>query len=159
MVNLADYSIFQVGYSEAVSIWQLERRIGQQLLLWSAGSILLGLALWTFGDAFWRGFGLQCGIWGLIDAIIAGFGLWTLKRKRRSAADSLAEAPKLKRLLLINAGLDIIYVLIGVGILILGTTEFAYGNGWGVIVQAAFLLFFDAWHGLVSVHRLETPNE
>jgi hypothetical protein len=62
------------------------------------------------------------------------------------------EALKLRRLLWINAGLDVIYIVGGVGLaLTLGTRNTRwYGHGVGIIVQGAFLLVFDLVHAQLT---------
>ena len=130
--------------------WKLQRRISRHLLLWSALS-LVGGTLLLLGPPFWRGVGVQALVWGLIDAAIALFGLLSLQRKqRRPGADEPEtlerEARRLHRLLLINAGLDVLYVIAGIVVLSSFTTDFARGNGVGIIVQGGFLLLFDAFY-------------
>lgn len=133
-----------------MTIWQLERRISRQLLPWSALSVTGG-ALLFFAAPFWRGVGVQALVWGVIDAAIALFGLMSLRRKQQrpdaNKPEALErEAHNLHRLLLINAGLDVLYIVGGVVVLNSFTTDFARGNGVGIIVQGAFLLLFDTFY-------------
>jgi len=135
-----------------VTIWKLQGRISRHLLIWSALSVAAGVAL-LFAAPFWRGVGVQALVWGVIDAAIAGFGLLTLRRKRNrpdaGRPDVLAkETRNLRRLLLINAGLDVLYIVAGGVVLYAFTTEFARGNGVGIIVQGGFLLLFDTFYAL-----------
>ncbi len=130
--------------------WSLQQRISRHLLVWSALSSVGG-ALLLFGTPFWRGVGLQGLVWGAIDAAIAGFGLASLRRKRaRPDADAPAvlakEARNLRRLLLVNAGLDVLYVVGGIVVLTQLPTPFARGNGVGIVVQGAFLLLLDTFY-------------
>ena len=130
--------------------WTLQQRISRHLLIWSALSVLIGTLL-LFGTPFWRGVGLQGLVWGVIDAAIAGFGLLSLRRKRaRPDADAPAtlakETRNLRRLLLMNAGLDVLYVVGGTVVLTQFATAFARGNGVGIIIQGAFLLLFDTFY-------------
>ncbi|MDZ7702966.1 MAG: hypothetical protein U5L04_00600 [Trueperaceae bacterium] len=151
-----------MAYSDAPApVWRLEATIGRQLAVWSALSLIAGVLLWSVGD-FWRGFALQALVWGGIDMAIAVFGQRSLRRKRRqdpvATARHAGEPKVLRRLLWINAGLDVLYVTAGVLVLVfLGDDAFARGNGWGVIVQGGFLLGFDAWHGQ-QAHRLVTAS-
>jgi esterase/lipase len=137
------------------TIWDLQAALTRRLLRWSAASIVAGAVLLLLpGNPFWRGFGIQALAWGAIDAAIALFG-WRAARRRRSAQpDPLApdivdrEANKLRRLLWINTGLDVLYVAGGLAlVLTLGATN-AYwrGHGWGIVVQGAFLFAFDLLH-------------
>ena len=135
-----------------MTVWKLQRRISHQLLVWSALSIVVG-ALLLFAAPFWRGVGVQALVWGAIDAAIAGFGLLTLRRKlKRPDADRpdmlLKETRNLRRLLLVNAGLDVLYIVAGVVVVSTFATGFARGNGVGIIVQGGFLLLFDTFYAL-----------
>ena len=133
-----------------MTIWKLQGRISHQLLVWSALSITAGVLL-LFAIPFWRGVGVQALVWGVIDAAIAGSGLLALRRKlKRLDADlpevMLKETHNLRRLLLINAGLDVLYIVAGVVVLYTFATDFARGNGVGIIVQGGFLLLFDTFY-------------
>lgn len=79
------------------------------LLLWgllSLGAALLGL--WWAQHPFWRGFFFMNGAWGLADGAL---GLYALGR----------EAPgNLREILLLNAGLDVLYLLGGTLLLLRG---------------------------------------
>lgn len=141
-------------------IWSLQARISRHLLSWSALSIVGGVVL-LFLAPFWRGVGVQALVWGAIDAAIAGFGLRQLRRKQARPEAGVPEnltreARSLHRTLLINAGLDVLYIIGGV-VLTNFATEFARGNGVGIIVQGAFLLFFDAFYAF-RVQRLEVSR-
>lgn len=132
------------------AIWQL--RIGRQLLAWGGLNLALGLGLW-WGSPLWQGIGLQSVVWGAINILIALWGRRSLQRKLPSLSDPAVaqrETARLRRLLLINSGLDVLYVLAGVAVILtLGTDDdFALGNGWGVVIQGGFLLIFDLWHAL-----------
>lgn len=142
-----------------MTIWSLQARISRHLLVWSALSIIGG-SLLLFLAPFWRGVGVQGLVWGAIDAAIAGFGLASLRRKRRrpdanTSETLLREARSLRRTLLINAGLDVLYVVGGVIVLTNLTTEFARGNSVGIIVQGGFLLVFDTFYAFRV--QQETP--
>jgi hypothetical protein len=62
------------------------------------------------------------------------------------------EARNLRRILLINTGLDVLYVTGGIALaLTLGADNpFWRGNGWGVVVQGGFLFAFDLFHALCA---------
>lgn len=140
-----------------MTVWELQSRISRHLLIWSAFSIVGGALLMFFAAPFWRSVGLQGLVWGVIDAAIAGFGLRSLRRKlNRSDANRpavlLKEARNLRRLLLINAGLDMLYVVGGVVVLTRFDTDFARGNGVGITVQGGFLLLFDTFYAYRVQH-------
>ncbi len=138
-------------------IWQYQTRISTQLFGWSALSVFGGLGmLLLLSDPFLQGVGLQGVVWGVIDAGIAFFSQLGMRRKLadmdapNSAGVQREEARRLRRLLYINAGLDVLYVVVGVGIILTFGTEsaFARGNGVGVVIQGTFLLLFDLVHGV-----------
>lgn len=137
-------------------IWHYQTRISTQLFGWSAFNVFGGAALLLLlANPFWQGVGLQSVVWGVIDAGIAFFGQLGMRRKLartpnpEDAELQLGEAQRLRRLLFINAGLDLLYVAVGAGLLLTFGTEsaFAQGNGVGIAVQGAFLLLFDLVHG------------
>ncbi len=137
-------------------IWQYQTLISTQLFGWSALSVFGGLGmLLLLDDPFWRGIGLQGVVWGVIDAGIAFFGQLGMRRKLARTVEpdafrvQLEEARRLRRLLYINAGLDVLYIAAGVGLVMtLGVDDaFVRGNGVGVVIQGAFLLLFDLAHG------------
>lgn len=147
--------------------WTHARVVGRQLALWSVLSVgagLLGLALHMAGvwpEGWTRvlfAFGVQCLVWGVIDGVIAGFGARDLRRRLAAgeAADPAATAAfgaRLLRLLRLNAGLDVLYVIVGVSLIAFWRTPDGLGHGLGVLVQGGFLLAFDAWHGFAWVPR------
>ncbi len=137
------------------TIWQTQQNITRQLLIWSGLSIAAGLGLQRAGD-FWRGLGAQAIGWGAIDALIAGFGQHSARRKQAALSDPLAqdvvigETRNLRRLLWINTALDVGYVISG---LLLArskgqTSRTWRGHGWGIVIQGGFLFFFDLIHAL-----------
>ncbi len=141
------------------SIWSLQNQIGRRLLGWSVLSVTAGILLLILEPPFWQGVGLQGVVWGIIDAGIALFGLYTLRRKRSRPEANTPEALRLEsrnlyRLLLVNTGLDVLYVVTGILILTSFDTAFGRGNGVGIVVQGGFLLLFDAFYTL----RVKKPR-
>ena len=136
-------------------IWDFQRILSLRLLSWGGLSILAGAA-WLLGtEPTWRGFGLQALAWGAIDALIAAFGLRGLESKLTAPLD-LAEAARragwLRHVLMVNAGLDVLYILGGAW-LSANPDPYNAGMGWGILVQGAFLLLFD------SLHAWQVPAE
>jgi carboxylesterase len=142
-----------------IDIWKFQISLSRRLLIWAAGSTLAGLALVVFTAGFWDGFGIQALAWGVIDGLIAGFGIWMSRRRRRSLPDlddpklmeagvRLSESRKLRRTLWINTGLDLLYIAGGITLAAtLGRGNPAWrGHGWGIILQGTFLFFFDLIH-------------
>ena len=149
----------------ALDAWRHAARVSAHLGWWALASVLVGTTLLltperTFGAlapiAF--GFGLQSLIWGAIDGVIALSGALDLRRRRaagepRDAAATRAFGRRLRRLLRLNAALDVVYVAVGLTLLALWRTPEGLGHGLGVVVQGGFLLVFDAWHGWRVPHQ------
>lgn len=133
------------------NFYRYQRRTGGALLAWGLGNMLLGpLALFS-RDAFWRQFGLQAFAWGAIDAALAFFGRRSAARKAEryaaaelDAATAHQDAAQFRRILLVNAGLDVLYIGSG------AWTAWAFrdrpdrrGIGLGIVFQGLFLLVYD----------------
>lgn len=133
-------------------IWEFSDLVGRRLVLWAAVSVLAGLPLVAFGDPFWRGVGTQALVWGAIDGLIGLVGIRGAARDRRAGRGDpdapLRAARKLRRLLLLNGGLDVLYVAGGLALatVVADGDPFTAGSGWGVVVQGGFLLVFDLLH-------------
>lgn len=150
----------------------MHRRLGTRLLLWGLGSVLVGIPVVLSGSAFWRGFGIQAAAWGAIDAFIALYALLRARHLSGLEPNEVREvraALKLRRILLINGALDVLYVTAGLAVVlwargaggadapgVLGAKSsvgaggagagVAAGTGFGILVQGLFLLFFDFYH-------------
>ena len=78
------------------------------------------------------------------------------RRRKRQARDPddralvLGETSKLSRLLWLNAGLDILYMMGGLALAQTRGRKSGYwrGHGLGIIVQGGFLFIFDLWHAV-----------
>jgi hypothetical protein len=114
------------------------RTVSTRLLLWSLpwmGASIIGLTLTS--DPAARGWWLMNGVWGFINSAIAMVGFLTPE----------PELESLRNLLLINAGIDVLYIAGGV-FLLTRPDPMWQGAGWGVVLQGTFLLVFDLWQGL-----------
>jgi hypothetical protein len=144
----------------SANIWGFQQTLTRRLFIWSGLSIIVGLGLLGL-DSFWRGFGIQALAWGLIDAAIAFFGGLTARRRYAALPDPLApvcvrnESQKLRRLLWVNAGLDVGYMAGGLALaLTLGANDPAWqGHGWGIVAQGGFLFLFDLYHAWIIRER------
>jgi hypothetical protein len=117
----------------------VEQDLTRVLAAWSAASLLVGAALAV--PARTRGFGRRTAAWGAVDGAIALVGVL----RRRQAGPT---APAwLRRVLLVNVGLDVGYP--GVGAALCRRSRWR-GDGLAVLVQGAFLLVLDT----VAAHRL-----
>lgn len=135
-----------------MNIWQQQEALSRRLLRWAGISVVLGLVL-SLGNKFWKSVGSQFLGWGATNAIIAIFGQAATRQRiadleNPGLADIQAqEAEKLSRLLWINAGLDVIYMLGGQIISQRDTGDGRMkGIGVGIILQALFLMVFDIFH-------------
>lgn len=132
-------------------IWLYEKKLAQRLIGWGLLSMLAGLVLVLIGSPFWLAFGIQALAWGAVDGLIGYFGLKRVNKQRNQPEnrdESQKEAVKLRRLLWINTGLDGLYIL-GGALLVIALdpgSPFWRGTGWGIILQGAFLFFFDLLH-------------
>jgi hypothetical protein len=116
------------GYSgEALSL---------RLLAWSLPWMGAGIiGLWASNDERSRGFWGMSGAWALVNAGIAYAGLLGPE----------PDGGSLRNTLLINAGLDVVYVL-GGAYMLSRPEETWRGGGLAIIIQGAFLLAFDLLH-------------
>ena len=131
---------------------QVRSDLTRTLALWSAGSVVGGAALAAVARGpRARGFARQAVAWGVIDGAIAAAGA-------AGAANGVQDRPRetvaLRRLLLLNAALDVGYVGVGVALVRAGRLRGrdSVGDGLGVLVQGVFLLGLD----LVHAARLRT---
>ena len=111
----------------------VETRLTTVLGSWAAGSVAVGAVLAARPAT--RGFGRQTAAWGAIDGAIAAVG--ARNRRRRGPTDPA----RLRRVLLVNAGLDVGYLAVGAALLRSARWR---GDGAAVLVQGAFLLALDA---------------
>lgn len=111
----------------------VEARLTQVLGGWAAGSVLVGAVLSASPRT--RGFGRQTAVWGAVDGLIAFVG------SRRRARSGPTDPERLRRVLLLNAGLDVGYLAAGAWLV--QRTRWG-GDGAAVLVQGAFLLVLDS---------------
>lgn len=137
-----------------MTIWQFQRHISHRLMRWALFSVTVGLIM-RRGGAFWRNMGGQFASWGIINAMISLGG--RIAAQNRIAQMENPGLPEIReheqrnlgRLLWINAGLDILYMLFGWRMARRDEGNgVRKGNGWGIIIQGAFLFVFDVWHAL-----------
>lgn len=137
---------------------QFQVMLGKRLMQWGGLSTGLGAVLMMWGSRFWRGLGSQFAGWGLVNALIGWFGLRS-GRKKAAEPDAhtrerqLKERKNLRRILAVNTGLDVLYMIGG---LWLSNTKgeeerFWEGTGIGITIQGGFLFVFDLIHALLLV--------
>jgi hypothetical protein len=148
-----------------VPFLQYQARMMKQLLFWAALSFGAGLPMMLSTREWVRSFGGMTVAWAVINALIALFALRGVCHKASQNADAPTQQGwmrQLVRLLWVNAALDVVYVLVGVGLILWDpANRMLHGFGLAVIVQGGFLLVFDAWHGwrLPRVVRIEAGQE
>lgn len=140
---------------EPMTVWGEQRRISRQLGTWAVFSVASGVVMWLSGVPVLRGIGTQFQAWGLIDGAIAFGGQKAADTRRRRPdayeTDTLEhEKNNLRTALMVNGGLDVLYLIAGAWILSTkgSEDEEAMGHGIGVLIQGGFLLFFDWIHAL-----------
>ena len=115
---------------------QRERTLGTVLGLWALGSVVVGAVVRG-------GAGRQHALWGAVDGALAASGLLRSPDRRRAPAE---RAARLRRLLLVNAGLDVGYLAVGAALRSGRLGAARRPDGGAVLVQGAFLLGLDLWH-------------
>jgi hypothetical protein len=134
-----------------MSFWEFSSALTRRLMQWSMVSAALGLLMSTRGG-FWSGVGSQFIGWAAVNLGITFFGTQGTNRRRQRLGDAALqpavnarEARGLRRLLLINAGLDVLYMVGGL-VLMRRDGERTRGAGLGIVLQGAFLFGFDLYH-------------
>ncbi|MBC7194928.1 MAG: hypothetical protein H5U37_04655, partial [Caldisericia bacterium] len=127
-----------------------KKNLSKRLLLWGLLSILLSIILLFSESEIISGLKIQFLIWGIINSIIALFGIIKKDKKFNLTKEEYKkELTKIKNILKVNTFLDALYILIGLLlIVILNSNLSLIGNGIGVIIQGLFLFFFDLFHFL-----------
>ena len=131
----------------------IEGQITTLLGVWAAGSVIKGGAIALLGKRAgrkqWTTFGRQTAMWGAVDALIAGAGALSRSRRGELTQDEVvAEARKLRTLLLINAAADVVYIAGGAHIAHHAgkdgkSLRMTRGDGLAIVIQGAFLLVLD----------------
>ena len=138
-----------------MSIWQFQKALTLRLLAWAFACIVGGVWLLRLSQ-FWRGIGSQFVGWGAINALIALFGSASASHRMKTHPEALEpefmdkETRSLTRLLWLNTFLDVLYMAGGFSWASRRKDQnFQRGIGWGIVVQGAFLFFFDLIHGIL----------
>jgi hypothetical protein len=141
------------------TIWDFQRTVARGLLTWSGVSVALGLLMGAARTPFAHGVSSQFLGWPVINSGIALFGLFSAGRRERTLKDAhtreqrAKEARNLRRLLRINAVLDIGYMAGGLWLLTRrDKPERLRGAGLGIVLQGAFLFVYD------TVLSLKVPD-
>lgn len=127
--------------------WQHDLLLG--LLGWGAGSVVVGAGLACQRSQVLRQIGLQAIGWGAIDALLAWSGRRSARQRMALAvtpmpqSDEIKAAASFQRLVAVNAGLDVLYILGGLW-LARAPRPARRGTGLGIAIQGLFLLIYDS---------------
>jgi hypothetical protein len=136
---------------EQFDLYAFQRRTLPVLLGWAVGSIVAGGFWWRSSQQWLRGLGSQFLGWGLIDGLIALFGLRSARanatkysQEEISKSEMHTQTQRFEQILWANTGLDIGYLLFGSWILNRARgNDQRTGIGWGIIFQGGFLFIWD----------------
>jgi len=137
-----------------------------------------GIGYFTAKQDQWKYFHAMNALWGVTNAGIAAMGLAGTRKemaKKLNANQSHDRYRSNKRLYLINAGLDVVYIATGAGLATYSTTtknNVALFRGFGrsIAMQGVFLLIFDncmfaahqrynsKWYMLMNEIRVSTNS-
>lgn len=126
---------------------QWERNSMNQLLGFGVSSMAAGMILIQESKGQHYDQGIQHLAWGAINTTISSIALRGVSRRNYAALNIQERAGQVKRILGINALLDVLYVGAGTA-LILSNEDKLMGHGRGILIQGGFLLLFDAFHYL-----------
>ena len=115
------------------------------------------------GIEFWQGFGLQAALWGFIEAAIAWIGFRGSRKRLHQPVfleDALQETKKIRKILWVNTGVDVLYITAGIMMWLLpGRSDtFLAGTGAGIILQGTFLFLFDLFHAMNVPEEYTLPD-
>lgn len=156
---LAAYNVYaqQLSFKDTIAAYNTYRvntnRTGMKVLGgWGLVNIAAGTAgYFTAPENEWKYFHEMNAIWGVVNTGIAALGLYGVRKEangklsfKQSYGHYLAD----KRLYLINAGLDVVYIGAGIALNEYGRdakhdADIYSGFGKSVAVQGVFLLLFD----------------
>lgn len=131
-----------------MNIWQFNTRVSKLLLGWNLVNIAIGVLL-ANKSKFWKGFASQNIGWGVINIAIATGGYLMGKRRFSQLDDPYKidilrkETRNLKRILIINSMLDLLYIYGGFRFSETTPKERQKGMGIGIMLQGALLFVFD----------------
>ena len=117
---------------------------------WAVANIGIGAVGWANSAGGSNKYFYQMDVlWNMVNlgAAIQGFtGAQKNKNKLFTATESLKEQQKIEKIFLINGGLDLVYI--GTGLFLnhrgdISNSDQLKGYGSSIILQGAFLLFFD----------------
>lgn len=164
--TLSERGKVHVSGENDFNVFEYQQRMLPVLLGWAAGSVVAGLLWRQAEDDRLRGVGAQFVGWGLVDGLIAAFGLFGAKRSAEKLAhgemarqEHDQQASRFETIVWVNAALDVGYIIGG---WLHGSKDRAdeqrQGTSLGIMVQGAFLFVWDiVLAGLLRVKRNAWP--
>lgn len=139
--------------SNALILKNWERSTMNQLLTVGVGSMAVGLVMMqeSFGQNYDQG--IQHLTWGTINTTIATLALRGISKRDYPNLNLFNRTNQLKRVLKINALLDLVYIGVGTAF-ILSNNDQLMGHGRGVVTQGSFLFLFDVLH-MTRIQRFQ----
>ena len=137
-----------------MNVWIFSANLTRRLLIWSISSVLITVPMFFSASPFLRGLAIQFLAWGVVDGAIAIFGARMSANKQKNLQQDetgeveTKEAHWLSRILWVNTGLDMVYVLGGIWLFQTWGTDSSLwrGHGVGIVIQGGFLFLFDLYH-------------
>lgn len=134
-----------------LNLYQYQERVFPILLGWAVGSVATGLLWLRSASDFFQGMGSQFALWGLVDGLIAVFGIRSAERNAARYISGEIDQTKhnqqsrlFETIVWLNVILDLGYIL--------GGAIFKKNNqnnhkregmGTGIMIQGLFLLIWD----------------
>lgn len=155
-----------------------DRLLAQQramwiLNVWAGVSVASGIVMAVQKNQTRLNFaGYQNIGWGMVNAAIATIALVGISSDLQTITvsdtltrgqglfEELMEEQRFSKILLVNIGLDVGYMLVGGALMYaaksgLRRSDAFFGSGAGVVLQGAFLLVFDIWQAVQSGSRID----
>ncbi len=126
----------------------------QVLCSWGIANIADGgIGYFTAKQDEWKYFHEMNAVWGVVNTSIAAVSLRNGRREmtaKLNAQQSYEEYKATKKIYLINSGLDLVYIAVGLGLTKYGETTnnnpaIFTGFGRSIVLQGAFLFLFDGF--------------
>ena len=134
------------------NIWEFQAKLSGRLFMINMLNMSLGERL-IRRKGFWRAFGIQALVWGIINIGIAVLGRIMSNKRMDKLENPLDDAVmkketrNLRMILWFNAGLDVLYMLIGLRFIRKSNGKpKKQGTGFGIMLQGLLLFVFDLVH-------------
>jgi len=164
------YSTYSLGQTNTVAQLNAKRiqtNKGGMMVLgsWAIANMAVGAFGMKKSTGTQRYFHQMNLMWNSVNLALAGSGLYstyTTDAKQFTLEQGYKEQQKIERILLVNAGLDIVYIAGGLvlnqrsGLASAKRPELMQGYGKSLMLQGGFLLGFDAI--LFMLHRQQHPE-